>query len=329
MKAVVYIKYGPPEVLQIREVEIPTPKNNEILIRIYATAVNATDPIFRKGKPFISRFATGLLTPKNTIPGDVLAGEIEAVGKEVTLFKKGDQVFGATGGGFGAHAEYISLPEEGALALKPANMTYGEAASICDGALTALPFLRDQGKIQRGHKVLINGASGAVGSQGVQLAKYFGAEVTGVCSTANLDLVKSLGADSVIDYTREDFTRTGQSYDIIFDAVGKSSFSRCKRALKPNGIYLTTVLSLAIVRHRLWTSLIGSRKAMIMFTGIRPAKERAEDLRFIKDLAENGKISAVIEKQYLLEQIAEAHRHVETGHKKGNVVVTLDQISKM
>jgi len=329
MKAIVYTRYGSPEVLQIKDVDKPKPQSNEVLIRIYAAAVNATDPVFRQGKPLISRSATGLFKPKNTIPGDVLAGEIEAVGSKVTFFKKGDPVFGATGGSFGAHAEYICLPEEGALALKPANMTYGESAAVCDGTLTALPFLRDKGKIQKGHDILVNGASGSVGSQAVQLAKYFGAEVTGVCSTANMDLVKSLGADKVIDYNREDFTQTGQTYDIVFDAVGKSSFSHCKGALKPNGIYLTTVLSLAIVRHMLWTSLFGSRKAMIMFTGIRPAKERAEDLRFIKDLVESGKIRAVIDKQYSFEQIAEAHRHVETGHKKGNVVITWKHHRKM
>jgi NADPH:quinone reductase-like Zn-dependent oxidoreductase len=326
MKAIVYTKYGPPDVLQLKEVKKPTIKDNEVLIRIYAAAVSATDPVFRKGDPFVSRFSTGLMRPKNSIPGDVLAGEIEAVGKDVKLFKKGDQVFGATDASLGAHAEYKCLPEEGALAIKPANMTYGEAAAVCDGALTALPFIRDNGNIQSGQKVLINGASGSVGSFAVQLAKYFGAEVTGVCSTTNLELVKSLGADKVFDYTKEDFTKTGQAYDIIFDAVGRSSFSRCKRSLKEKGIYLTTVPTLAILLQMLWTSMVGSKKARIAFTGLRPSREKAKDLIFLKELIEAGKIKSVIDRRYPLEQIAEAHRYVEQGHKKGNVVITSDHI---
>jgi len=324
MKAIVYTQYGPPEVLQLKEVKKPTPVDNEVLIRVYAAAVNATDPVFRKGKPFISRAATGFIKPKNTIPGDVLAGEIEAVGKDVTLFKKGDQVFGATGGSFGAHAEYTCLPEDSALAIKPANMTFGEAAAACDGTLTALPFLRDKANIQRGQNILINGASGSIGTMAVQLSKYFGAEVTGVCSTTNVELVKSLGADKVIDYTKEDFTQNGHTYDIIFDTVGKSSFSHSKGALTQKGVYLTTVLSLNILLQMLRTSITGSKKALIAFTGLRPANERAKDLRFLTELIEAGKIRAVIDKIYPLEQITEAHRYVEKGHKKGNVVITLE-----
>ena len=324
MKAIVCTKYGPPDVLQLKEVEKPTPKDNEVLIRVYAAAVNATDPVFRKGEPFISRFFTGLIKPKNSIPGDVLAGEIEAVGKDVTLFKKGDQVFGATGTSLGAHAEYKCLPEEGALAIKPANMTCGEAAAVVDGALTALPFLRDKGKIQSGQKILINGASGSVGTAAVQLAKYFGAEVTGVCSTTNLEMVKSLGADKVIDYTKEDFAKTGQTYDTIFDAVGKSSFSRCKSSLKQRGVYLTTVPTLAILLQVLWTSKIGSKKAVTAAAGLRPASEKAKDLIFLKELIEAGKIRSIIDRRYPLEQTAEAHKYVDKGHKKGNVVITIE-----
>jgi NADPH:quinone reductase-like Zn-dependent oxidoreductase len=323
MKAIVYTKYGLPDVAELKEIEKPTPKANEVLVRICATTVTATDSAFRKGEPLITRTFTGLIKPRITILGDMLAGEIEAVGPDVKLFKPGDQVFGSTGPGFGAHAEYICLPENGALAVKPANMTYGEAAAVCDGALTALPFLRDKAHIQRGQKVLINGASGSIGTVAVQLARYFGAEVTGVCSTKNLDLVKSLGADKVIDYTGEDFTKSGQTYDIIFDAVGKSSFSQCKRVLTQNGVFLSTNLSMATVPQVLWTSLIGGKKALVAATGLRPASERTKDLVFLRELIEGGRLKAVIDRCYPLEQTAEAHRYVDQGHKKGNVVITV------
>ena len=327
MKAIVQYKYGSPDVLQLKEVEKPTPKDNEVLIRVRAVPVTPPDSMIRKGDPFITRFFTGLLRPKKTIQGNEFAGEIEAVGKDVKRSKKGDQVFGTTSAGFGCYAEFVCMPEEGVLAIKPDNMTYEEAAPVC-GALAAWNFLRDKANIQSGQKVLISGASGSIGTVAIQLAKYFGAEVTAVCSTTNLELVKSLGADNVIDYTKEDFTKTGQTYDIIFDTESKSSFSRCKSSLTQNGIYLKPFPTPAILLQMLWTSKIGSKKAKFSATGLRPVPER---LIFLKELIkpmEEGKIKTVIDRCYPLEQIAEAHRYVDKGHIKGNVVITLGHGNK-
>jgi len=325
MKAIVYTKFGSPDVLELKEVAKPTPKDNEVLIRIVATTVAVEDPGIR-ARPGLN----GFLKPKKSILGFYLAGEVEAVGKDVKRFKKGDQVYGNTGLGLlGTYAEYICMPEDGALAIKPANITYAEAAALPNGALTALPFLRDKGNIQSGQKVLINGASGAVGTIAVQLAKYFGADVTGVCSTTNLEMVKSLGADKVIDYTKEDFTKNGQTYDIIFDTVGKSPFSSCKGSLTENGIYLTTVPSPAIMLQMLWTSMTGGKKVGIAATGLRPSNEKTKELIFLNGLIEAGKIKAVIDRSYPLEQIAEAHKYVEAGHKKGNVVITISHNTRI
>ncbi len=319
MKAIVYERYGPPEVLQLKEIEKPRPKDNEVLIRIYATTATAAEGIMRRGKPLWGRIILGFIKPrkKYRILGLELAGEIETVGKDVRRFKPGDQVYGFRGFGTGALAEYKCMPEKGSLALKPANTSYEEAVATVDGATTALFFLRDKANIQSGQKVLIIGASGSIGTYAVQLARYFGAEVTGVCSTSNLEWVKSLGADKVIDYTQKDFTQSGETYDIIFDTVGKSSFSRCKRSLKREGCYLPTVGLFNYVLM-LWTSLIGGRKVI---SGM--SVEKNESLIFIKELIEAGKIKPVIDKRYPLEQAVEAHRYVDQGHKKGNVVITV------
>ena len=322
MKAIVCTKYGAPEVLQLQEVEKPVPKDNEVLIKVHAATATTAGLIGRKGEPFFVRFFMGLRKPKNNILGQELSGAIEAVGKDVTLFKEGDQVFGMTGISLGAHAEFKCMPEDGALVIKPTNMTYEESVAVVEGALTALHFLRNKGNIQSGQKVLIYGASGSVGTASIQVAKYFGAEVTGVCSTANLEWVKSLGANVVIDYAKEDFTKKGQTYDIIFDTVGKRSFSQCKGSLTQNGFYLDAA-GVATIIPMLWTSMFSSKKAILTATYVRPAREMTKDLIFLKELIETGKIKSVIDRRYPLEQTAEAHRYVETGHKKGNVVITL------
>ena len=315
MKAIVITNYGAPEVLQLGQVEKPVPKDNEVRIKIHATSVTSGDWHLRKADPFAVRLFFGLLRPQKNILGFVVAGEIESVGKDVRRFKKGDPVFGTTGMHFGAYAEYVCLPEDGVLALKPANMTYEEAAAIPFGGNTAWYFLK-KAHLQRGQKVLIYGASGAVGTAAVQLAKYLGAEVTAVCSTANVGMVKSLGADKAIDYTKENFTQSGETYDVIFDTVGKSSFSDCIRSLKKEGYLLLAAAGPTQMLQGLWTSLTSSRKVV---SGVM--SETADDMVFFKELIEAGKIQPVIDRTYPLEQIAEAHRYVEKGHKKGNVVI--------
>jgi NADPH:quinone reductase-like Zn-dependent oxidoreductase len=325
VKAIVHTAYGPPDELQLKEVEKPAPKDNEVLIKVHATTVTTTDCNLRNltfvPKVYLlpMRMQFGLLKPINNRLGFDLAGDVEAAGKDVTRFKKGAQVFGTTEPASGAHAEYICLPEDAVLTTKPANMTYEEAATIPVIANTALHFVRDLGNIQAGHQVLINGASGGIGTFAVQLAKYYGAEVTGVCSTTNLEMVKSLGADEVIDYTKEDFTKAGRTYDVIFDAVGKSSFSRCRSSLKEKGIYLVTIPKLAVLLQMQWTSRIGSKRVKM-----EGAPARVENLLFLRELIEAGKLKTVIDRRYPLEHTAEAFRYVEKGHKKGNVVITVE-----
>ena len=324
MKAVVCTKYGPPDVLRLKEVEKPTPKDNEVLVKIHATTVTAGDVRIRRFvyAPWFwlfGRIIFGIRKPRRTIPGDELAGEVEATGKDVKLFQKGDQVFGMNSSlGFGGgNAEYKCLPEDGVLTIKPASMTYEEAVVVPLGGITALHFLR-KANIQSGQEILINGASGSVGTYAVQLAKYFGAKVIGVCSTKNKALVQSLGVDKVIDYTKEDFTKSGETYDVIYDTVIKTSFSRCKNSLKQGGIYLTDDWPLLQV---LWTSITGSSRKIIW--GIPSQSEMIKALIFLKELIETGKLKPVVDRRYPLEQIVEAHRYVDKGHKKGNVVITV------
>jgi len=326
MKAILHTAYGPPDELRLGEVDKPVPQDNQVLIRIHASTVTTSDCNIRNltftPKLFFlpMRMQFGLLKPRNQILGLDLAGEVEAVGKAVTRFRQGDQVFGTTEPAFGAHAEYICLPEDAVLAAKPANMTFEEAATIPVMANTALYFIRDVEKVQAGQRVLIVGASGGIGTFAVQLAKYYGAEVTGVCSTANMELVRSLGADKVIDYTQQDFTESGETYDIIFDAVGKSSFARCKSSLVEDGVYLATVPSPAVLLGMLWTSVAGTKKVRM---GGAPA--RLDNLIFLKELIEAGRLETVIDRHYPLSQTAEAFRYVEKGHKVGNVVITVVQ----
>jgi NADPH:quinone reductase-like Zn-dependent oxidoreductase len=320
MKAAVHTTYGPPEVVRIAEVDEPAARDHEVLVKVHVTTVNRTDCGFRAAKPFIVRFFSGLIRPRVTVLGSEFAGVVEAIGRDVTTFEVGDRVFGFSEGRFGAHAEYLSIPEDGPLATMPANLTYEEVAPSTEGSHYALSFIR-KAKIQSGQHVLVNGATGAIGSAAVQLLKSLGANVTAVCDTEHMELVRGLGADRIIDYTAEDFTEDEQTYDVVLDAVGKSSFARCKRLLRPRGIYLSSDLGplslnpiLALV-----TPLFGGKKVMFPI----PPKHGQEEVRHIKGMIESGEFKPVIDRRYRLDQIIEAYRYVETGQKIGNVVISV------
>lgn len=319
MKAAIYTKYGPPEVVRISEVDKPIPKDNEVLIKVYASTVNRTDCGFRSAEYFVVRFFSGLFRPKNKILGNEFAGVIETIGKNVTSFKTGDRVFGYNDSKFGAHAEYMTMKEKEGITTIPAGLTFEEAAPITEGSHYALGNIR-AAKVKSGQNVMIYGATGAIGSAAVQLAKYFGARVTAVCATQNLELVKALGADEVIDYTKQDFTKTDLKFDLVFDAVGKSSFARCKKILSKKGIYISTEFGKysANIFLALITPLLGGKKVLFPLPSIKK-----EDVIFLKELIETGKFKPLIDRQYTLEQIVEAYKYVETKQKIGNVVITI------
>ena len=322
MKAMVCTKYGAPDVLQLQEVEKPVPTSNEVLIKVHAATATTASVIGRTGKPLFVRLFFGLSKPRKPILGQELAGEIEAIGSDVKSFKVGDKVFGMTGTELGAHAQYKRMNENSALTSMPQNATFDDAAAIVEGGLTALNFLKHKAGIQQGQHVVIYGASGSVGTASIQVAKAFGTTVTAICSSANFDLVKSLGADFAIDYRQENFTENGSTYDIIFDTVGKLSFSRCKNSLTPTGIYLDAG-GIGTIFPMMWTSLFGGRRAILATTYTRSAEANLADLETLKTLFEQGSFRAVIDKRYPLNDLASAYRYVDTGRKKGNLVINI------
>jgi len=324
MKAIVATAYGNHEVLKLKEVEIPQVKENEILIQVISSSVTRADTMMISGKPYFARLFMGLTKPKNEIPGTGFAGKVVRTGEKVNRFKIGDEVFGETSFGFASNAEYISIAEDGIILHKPANLPFTEASSFCDGHLTSLNFLRELAKIKTGQKVLINGASGSLGTSAVQLAKYFGAEVTGVSSSINAGLVKSLGADFVVDYTKFDFTESGKKYDIIYDTLGKISFQKAKKSLTPNGIYLSPVLKTGLLLTMLRTSVFGNKKALFAATGMKAQHQLKSLLAELIEIFQSGKLKTIIDRQYPLEKLANAHQYIAGGHKKGNVVVIMD-----
>jgi NADPH:quinone reductase-like Zn-dependent oxidoreductase len=323
MKAIISTGYGSPDVLEVSEVPKPTPKDNELLIKIHASAVTRAGTMMRTGKPYMGRLFLGLTKPKHAIPGTAFAGVVEAVGKEVGLFNVGDRVFGESIVTFGTHAEYVCLPEDGIISIMPENMSFGEAAPVSDGALTSINFIKNLAKIKTGQKILINGASGSLGTSAIQLAKYYDTHVTGICSTKNVNLVLSLGADQVIDYTKEDFTKNKEQYDIIYDTIGQLSFLACKQSLAPHGVYVSPVLGFRLLFQMLWTSVFSKKKAKFSATGMRPVAELRKLFQELNEVIKAGKLKSIIDRRYAMEQIADAHRYIDQGHKRGNVVLKM------
>ncbi|MEQ9221017.1 MAG: NAD(P)-dependent alcohol dehydrogenase [Cyclobacteriaceae bacterium] len=323
MKAIVSKKYGSPDVLKLQDVEKPIPGDDEVLVKIHAASVTRAHCMMRTGYPLIGRLFLGLTKPKNTISGTDLAGVVEAVGKNVPDLKAGDEVFGSTDIHMGCYAEYVKVKKDDILIPKPKNITFEEATAILNGSTTALPFLQSIAQIRRGQKVLINGASGGIGTAAVQLAKFFGAHVTGVCGPNNQELVKSLGADEVINYQKEDFTKGEVKYDIIFDTVGKQTFKKCKPVLTDTGVFLSPVLKIGMLMDMLFTSVIGKKKAKFAATGMLETEEKLENIGFISSLINQEKLKVIIDRTFRLEETADAHRYVDKGHKRGNVVLVM------
>lgn len=323
MKAMVATAYGAANVLELQDVNMPIAKEDEVLVKIYASSATTADGMMLSGTPYFGRLFTGLTKPKTPIPGTGFAGVVEAVGKNVDSFQPGDRVFGETTFGFSTNAEFVTVPENGVIIPMPDNMSYIEAATFCDGPLTSFNFLKNLAQLQTGQKVLINGASGSLGTAAVQLAKYFGAEVTGVCSTRNIGLVKSLGADHVIDYTKEDFTQGKIHYDIIYDTIGASSFKECKSVLTSGGQYVSPVLKFPLLLQMIWTSKFGSQKAKFAATGLSSDNELRSMLNVLTAIFKEGKLKPVIDRQYPLAKLVEAHTYIATGRKKGNVVINI------
>ncbi|MFW5831322.1 MAG: NAD(P)-dependent alcohol dehydrogenase [Prolixibacteraceae bacterium] len=324
MKAIVATGYGAPDVLKLQEVEKSQPKENEVLVKVHASSATTADGMMRTGKPYFGRLMTGLTKPKHAIPGSGFAGVVETVGENVTTFKPGDRVFGETTLGFSTNAEYFTIPETGVILQMPENMSYAEGATYGDGHVTSLNFLKEIAQIKPGQKVLINGASGSLGTAAVQLAKFFGAEVTSVTSTRNVGLVKSLGADHVTDYTKKDFTKVNERYDVVFDTVGKSSFSKSKKILSESGLYVSPVLKFSLLLQMMRTSVFGKKKAKFAATGLSSDAELKSLFNELIEIFREGRLKTVIDRQYPLEKVAEAHRYIAAGHKKGNVVIIME-----
>ncbi len=323
MKAIVATAYGSPEVLKLKQVDKPQPKENEVLVKVMASSASTADAMIRTGKPYFGRLMLGLFKPKHSIPGTGFAGVVEAVGENVKTFKKGDRVFGETTFGFSTNAEFLIIPENGVILTMPESLNFAEATTFCDGHLTSMNFLKEIAQIKSGQKVLINGASGSLGTSAVQLAKYFGAEVTAVCSSRNVGLVKSLGADFVIDYTKKDFTKTERTYDFVYDTIGKSSYRKCKNILAESGAYLSPVLKFSLLLQMISTSLFGTKKAKFSATGMLKENELRALLVTLVEIVKEGRLKTVIDRQYPLEKVAEAHTYIDSGHKKGNVVIVV------